>query len=648
MSTEEKSERLARPLTAYLVGGGALLLLVLGIVIIYWAIQPPPARNTASNVSRPEDPLEVARKQLAYAVDPNTCKTVVQQLNDYLNRSPESRPSSLTPDQRAFLEKQFIRDHAELAEIEAGSFTPLDAHHLDLSLLVRDVARVIQDAEEKVPPAPPADQAAAAFAWTMRQVRLVDHSGELLPPQLILRLGQGNALERSIVFLELLRQLGLPGCLVLCPSDTAPLRLWACGVLIARDGADQVLLFDPRLGLPLPGPDGKGIATLAELRARPELLGALTTDEKHPYDVKPEQIKQAQVHLVCPLSALAPRMVYLEGQLKSPAVRAPAVPVSLGTDAQALYGRFKAAVGPQTELRFAAPLGRLLLDFLPVSEGGTDRSNPDRMSRFRTSLVPWQLLPAQLQQLKGEPGQRLRGLYARAFVELVLDPMKPRDLVLRGQFDEAASELTRSLEEAQQHKSAATALPPDWNKQLTQWCGHVTTAQAKLIDAQDAAGKDGATPAVEEARRNLDLVWKSGVNIGYPVVQAAGADLRTAQLTYLLALGQHEQAEQRQARLDRLRRAGTEAEEIKEASKEASSAWADAARWWGVIADQHATATEAAAARRMHARVLTMQGNSEAAASRLEDLSGDLTPLEKTAHLYLARLLRGAKAGDRK
>src|SRR6266403_1539972 len=95
---------------------------------------------------------------------------------------------------------------------------------------------------------------------------------------------------------------------------------WACGVLVDGKetevaGKKEVLLFDPRMGIALPGLKGERIATLAGLREHPELLKALTVNPEFPYDVAAEQVAGAEILLVEPLSALSSRMAVLQKDL---------------------------------------------------------------------------------------------------------------------------------------------------------------------------------------------------------------------------------------------------------------------------------------------------------------------------------------------
>ena len=160
-----------------------------------------------------------------------------------------------------------------MAEVSAESYTLLDGWHLDGAFLLHDAATHALEPEEvggDLPAPSPLERATAAFAWAVREVRLAEPTPiGLTPPQFALRRASGTPLERALVYLDLLDQLGAAddeaaakpgqtetppflGCLVFCrdkPAD-AP-RLWACGVVL--NGGPDVYLFDPRLGLPLPG-----------------------------------------------------------------------------------------------------------------------------------------------------------------------------------------------------------------------------------------------------------------------------------------------------------------------------------------------------------------------------------------------------------
>jgi len=148
-------------------------------------------------------------------------------------------------------------------------------------------------------------------------VLLEEKASELRPPHFVLHEGRGGSRERMLIFLTLLQQFGLDGCVIAFPGenvDTPAYRL--AGVLLPGDS--QIYLFDARLGIPVPGPGGKGVATLAQLRdpkAQKEVFAQLNVDGTYQYDITPEQAARAEVHLVFPLSSLSARMRYLEEEV---------------------------------------------------------------------------------------------------------------------------------------------------------------------------------------------------------------------------------------------------------------------------------------------------------------------------------------------
>jgi hypothetical protein len=63
-------------------------------------------------------------------------------------------------------------------------------------------------------------QAEVAFDWVVRQLLLrADRDEGLVPPEYALRAGTGTAEERALLFLALLRQLDLDGCMVGIPGE---------------------------------------------------------------------------------------------------------------------------------------------------------------------------------------------------------------------------------------------------------------------------------------------------------------------------------------------------------------------------------------------------------------------------------------------
>jgi hypothetical protein len=645
-----------------------------------------------------DSPLEQVQETLAKGTDVSTCRSVLQQLNVHLSHQPEDRPAPVNDQQRRVLQdkKQFALDADELAEVESGSFTLLDAQHLDLCFVLRDAARSL-DLEGLSQP----ERAAAAFAWVIREIRLLQRNEELLPPQFVLRRGWGTARERALTFVVLLEQLGIPGCILAVSAvDSDQQQLWACGALTSlRDGKRAILLFDPRCGLPLLGPSGPAdgelaaafrqalpvpvggaqqIGTLADLRRQPELLNAFHGDAKHQYDVSAAQVQHVRICPVGMLSALAPRMKYLEEQLAAPG-GAP----RLSLDPVQVVSAWTAAAAEQADATVEVAVWKdaasVQRQFWPTDEGGADKTH--QLQERIQELVPWGVLPDQIRKLPpGEPGQRLKGFFLAPFAEPLLTPNSLRDQVVRGRLDDAASELFRRRDEMVNQRKrfgAATTLFDSSARQLIQvheelaghapllqratsldqkinvWCDMwvelIFTAQGQLLRAEKeparAGGKDMG--GRDQARAQVEAVWKEGQEPLMVLLEGRSAQVRTADVTYLLGLCKQETAERLQARVDR---AGGKAPEAD--VQAAQEAWKDAVMWWqnyesdlaALLADLPEAAnyrSGAAAARLLHARARLALGEPAAARALLEDTSGDLTPLEQSGRLFLVRQLQG-------
>ena len=185
-------------------------------------------------------------------------------------------------------------------QVDSTAFPRHDGAMLQQAVWLRDTARWARG--EKLEPL---SRAMCLFDWTVRNIQLdpaKDPSAESNgPPPLAqspwetLLLGRGSVLDRAWVYVELLRQEGIDGALLAMPAEegsvsSAP-RAWAIGVLIEG----KIYLFEPVLGLPIPGPDGPSLdadrkvvirpATLAEAVADPAVLRRLDLDETTAYPV---------------------------------------------------------------------------------------------------------------------------------------------------------------------------------------------------------------------------------------------------------------------------------------------------------------------------------------------------------------------------
>ncbi len=545
--------------------------------------------------------IETIVAPLRKAPDLANCRTVLQQVNAHLSAVPADMPQHLDETEAASLRQSFQLADEELAEIGSLSFTLLDGHHLEQCLVLSDAARSLE-----VYSAPPEVRAAAAFAWTMRQVQLLDEEEELVPPLAVLRRGWGTSTQRGLVFLAMLEQLDVPGCVIVLPGARQP---WLVGALAGK----QVMLFDPRLGFPLPGAAGRGIATLAQLRERPDLLAPLAGLG---YDVAPAQVRDARPLLLCSLSALAPRMRLLQQSLGD------ASRVRFACDVPGLHRQFKAALtGPGMEepaVRFLPGAGnplapvRLLRAFLNSEEGGADDTRW-RQRRWELTLTPWDALPPVVRKVPEniEPGVRLRNLFEQPFLEMIQKAGQPRDLLIRGRLADSVARLVEGREEVQRYVGALSD-ESGLSKDLAVWCAEAERLHGDLLLARRQAANNPANQAaLEQAEQQMAAHWKKWDRIRQAVLGAAATPL-VREIDYFLALAKHEQAERAQARVD-LRA---------EPAPAAREAWESAAERWQRSLDHPVSAWSIPGACLNRAQALEMLGQRDTALTLLESAAG--------------------------
>ncbi len=644
-------------LMARLILPALALLVLLGLAYFFLGGGKPRGRTDTREAAtrRADNPLDRIQASLARETDLNTCRDVLQQLNAHLAQEPDLRPPDLAPAARELLQKELFLDPRELAEVENNTYTLMDAHHLATCFLLRDVARSLDVTGVTGAGGKPShptylEKLQAAFAWVVRQVRLEGQPRDTVPPYWALHCGRGNPMDRALVFLALLNQVEIPdrpegpgrptfrGCLLLVnDKPPAPPRLWACGVP-TEDGSD-LYLFDPRLGLPLPGKDGPGsVATLKGVRQGPEGLAPLKVSDKHPYDVTSEQARSLLVLLFTPLSALAPRTRHLETEL---------LPASLGVhpalDAAADREAIRKAVGSDgaAQVRLWKEGTVQLQQFLPPGEGGVDSQN--RLVLFVQSLIPWNALPPVFRDESRFPrnsplGVRVLGYFATPFLSAE-EPNAPRDLILRGRFDKAAPELVKERDSLLEARDAGTK-DEELDKIVRAWTARAVSAYA---DRERSRSDPGAQA---EADRRIAELWNEDKEAKAVVLllRRASYGSRGMEVTYLLAQCRHERAEQLQARLDLQARTPGARRDESDVDK-ARSTWQDALGWWQKYLSEYPQGPGVAAARRMQGRAQAMLGDREGAVASWQDVSGPVSPLEALASLYLAEQARKLHAG---
>jgi hypothetical protein len=393
---------------------------------------PPKEAKPQVEVKAPRvDSAQIVAERLRQTGEPGHLTDLLESLNPLLETPEAQARLQPRPERRDFLRQRVHLADDELAEVEAAAFRPGDAYYLQECALLRDAAGLLEVRGLGVP-----EQAQLACRWVARNVLLHEQLDDWLPNAFVLTRGHGGARARALALLALLRQFHagkagdqqvIEGCVLALPApEPAPVLV---AVLDPND--QQLYLFDPRLGAAV-ARRGKGIATWKDVQADPSLL--------QPSGLTPAQVKELQPLLVCPLSALAPRVAELESIL----LRHDRIKLHL--DAAALEKKISDAAGQparvwnapaQGERRPNSPTRALRL-FLPPEEG-VDRSLPPRLAQFGLRVLPRLQLVQALEQLL--LARDLHPVAYRVLNEKVIGPMfmlyyeQPRDNLLRGQYD---------------------------------------------------------------------------------------------------------------------------------------------------------------------------------------------------------------------
>ena len=192
------------------------------------------------------------------------------------------------------------------------SFEPHEGRLLQEAAWMRDISRWARgEGFDNV------ERATALFDWTTRNVQLVsDDAARPHRPWQVLLYGRGTAEQRAWVFALLCRQLGLDVVMLAIPNaaphddDSSDRQASAGeasngGASIAAGATfwlpallenDELFLFDTRLGLPVPGPGGQGVATLDQVRQDDALLRQLDL-EGAPYAATDDALEEVVAYI---------------------------------------------------------------------------------------------------------------------------------------------------------------------------------------------------------------------------------------------------------------------------------------------------------------------------------------------------------------
>ncbi len=380
-------------------------------------------------------------------------RLAVQKLNHYFDGTSLSN-YKLPPPAREFLLTQLPA--RMVAELENRNWSLRDARHLEDCMMYYGIATRVAGTGEEL------DKVRRLFGWVVRQILLVPPGllGSRQLPQVYARpydvLLRGMATEtdgfwaeRSWLFMSLCRQLGLDAGLV-CYSRSHTLErsiprymvateyeadlmhmrrqqrppiLWICAVRIG----EKLYLFDARLGLEIPGPGGKGVATLDDVVADPAILEQMNLPGESPYGTSRASLvgspTRIGIYIDSSQGYFSPKMKLLQSEL--------------GGKYRTILYRDPAEERDAFARAFGKHFGGMTLWGLPLEVETQLFSNPSFVASVQASLFLFRpefpLVYCRVKQLRGEFEEAVQDFVKLRFAEnatLVTDNKRtiPKDI----------------------------------------------------------------------------------------------------------------------------------------------------------------------------------------------------------------------------
>jgi hypothetical protein len=239
----------------------------------------------------------IRRRDPAFGWEPSPDETSLAQLVDRANQwfrnlpgeSAQWKPAALISSlPESIRTNEAIAPRIAPAALRNGQFTFAEMRSFEEAVWTRDISMWAKgDAYEKL------DVAANLFDWVIRNIQLdADVPGIVHQPWQALMYGHGTAKHRAWVFVELCRQQQLDAVILKFGDEEASDK-WLAALVV--DG--ELHLFDPRLGMWIPGTEPDKIATLSEVKANPELLRKLDVDDLT-YPIAAEDLEKVSAEIV--------------------------------------------------------------------------------------------------------------------------------------------------------------------------------------------------------------------------------------------------------------------------------------------------------------------------------------------------------------
>lgn len=276
--------------------------------------------------------------QLGISSDPERAIAVLNEWAEAAKREAEQNGTQWAPHRSQRLLKSLPKDWVEQATLD--KFIQRDGTFIRDCFWANKTAKLaIGNTESEI------DRIVNLFYYVVRNVELIPSGRRKVPlvPFDVMVLGRGSVEDRVWIFSELLRQRQID-CVLLTPRGTkaSDERWLLVGVLLE----DEVYLFDPNLGMPIPADLAQPRSamprqplTLKQAQSAGGLLTAIARDSANRFTVTASELAAPQVELICSTAILSARMRQLQQQLSGELTAIVSDPLEDSEDQPGLWSR---------------------------------------------------------------------------------------------------------------------------------------------------------------------------------------------------------------------------------------------------------------------------------------------------------------------